>query len=120
MQYATLHTALTYYITWSKPGGGPPALTLPQALKITLLYHWPNLIEKLLVQILNISYPTNTIEKALQELISSLVPPLNQFTKYPGSLFIYETLIPTLNCCSIGKTNFSGKHKKIGFNHQVI
>ena len=30
------------------------------------------------------------------------------------------TLIPTWNCRSHGKLNFSSKHKRAGFNHQVI
>lgn len=40
--------------------------------------------------------------------------------KAPGSLIIDGTLIPTWNWRSLGKTNFSGKHKRAGFNHQVI
>ncbi|WP_083092207.1 transposase family protein [Rothia nasimurium] len=38
--------------------------------------------------------------------------------KHPGSLVIDGTLIPAWNWRSLGKTNFSGKHKKAGFNHQ--
>ncbi|MBF0844858.1 transposase, partial [Streptococcus danieliae] len=38
----------------------------------------------------------------------------------PGSLVVDGTLVPTWNWRSLGKTNFSGKHKRTGFNHQVI
>ena len=35
-------------------------------------------------------------------------------------MIIDGTLVPTWNWRSLGKTNFSGKHKRAGFNHQVI
>lgn len=48
--------------------------------------------------------------------------PLEKALTVPGSLVIdgTRTLIPTWNWCSQGKTNFSDKHKRAGFNHQVI
>ncbi|WP_418950771.1 transposase family protein [Rothia nasimurium] len=45
---------------------------------------------------------------------------MKESLKAPGSLVIDGTLIPTWNWRSLGKTNFSGKHKRAGFNHQVI
>ena len=93
-----------------KPNEKPRKLTLTQALKITLLYHRHNLTEELLAEFFNISQPTvsrtiNLMEKALDA---------------PGSLVIDGTLVPTWNWRSRGKANFSGKHKRAGFNHQVI
>ncbi|WP_237186306.1 transposase [Rothia nasimurium] len=124
-QFATLHTALTHHLTWSKPGGRPPALTLTQALKITLLYHRHNLTEELLAELFAVSQSTvsraiNTIEKTLEKILTPLTQPLKESLKAPGSLVVDGTLIPTWNWRSLGKTNFSGKHKRAGFNHQVI
>ncbi|WP_237207790.1 helix-turn-helix domain-containing protein, partial [Rothia nasimurium] len=112
-QFATLHTALTHHLTWSKPGGRPPALTLNQALKITLLYHRHNLTEELIAELFAVSQSTvsraiNTIEKALKKILTPLIQPLKESLKAPGSLVIDGTLIPTWNWRSLGKTNFSG------------
>ncbi|QNV37690.1 transposase family protein [Rothia terrae] len=124
-QFTTLLTALTHHLTWAKPSGRPPALTQTQALKITLLYHRHNLTEELLAELFTVSQPTvsraiNTIERALEKILTPLNRPLGESLKAPGSLVIDGTLIPTWNWRSLGKTNFSGKHKRAGFNHQVI
>lgn len=124
-QFTTLLTALTHQLTWGKPGGRPPAASLPQALKITLLYHRHNLTEELLAELFGISQPTvsrtiNQIEKALTKILKPLIPQVESALKVPGSLVIDGTLIPTWNWRSRGKINFSGKHKRAGFNHQVI
>lgn len=124
-QFATLLTTLTNHLTWGKPGGRPPALTQTQALKATLLYHRHNLTEELLAEIFSVSQPTisrtiNIIEKVLLKVLKPLEAPLEKSLKAPGSLVIDGTLVPTWNWRSLGKTNFSGKHKRAGFNHQVI
>ena len=124
-QFTTLLTALTAHITWAKPGGRPPALTLAQGLKVTLFYHRHNLTEELLAEIFNTSQPTisrtlNTVEKALEKALRPLEQSLENSLKIPGSLVIDGTLIPTWNWRSLGKINCSGKHKRAGFNHQVI
>lgn len=62
----------------------------------------------------------NLIEKALAKALSPLIQPLKVSLKAPGSLVIDGTLISTWNWRSLGKMNFSGKHKRAGFNHQVI
>ena len=45
---------------------------------------------------------------------------MKELLKVPGYLVADGTLIPTWKWLSLGKTNFSGKHKRAGFNHQVI
>lgn len=62
----------------------------------------------------------STIEKALEKVLTPLAQPLQESLKEPGSLVVDGTLVPTWNWRSQGTTNFSGKHKKAGFNHQVI
>ncbi|WP_185174199.1 transposase family protein [Rothia nasimurium] len=124
-QFATLLTNLTHHLTWGKPGGRPPALTLAQGLKATLLYHRHNLTEELLAALFGTSQPTisrgiNTIEHALEKILSPLNRPLRESLRVPGSLVVDGTLVPIWNWRSLGTTNFSGKHKKAGFNHQVI
>ncbi len=124
-QFTTLLTALNNHLTWAKPAGRPYALTLPQALKITLLYHRHNLTEELLASFYDVSQPTvsrtiNRIENALVKIFKPLIQPLDKALKAPGSLVIDGTLIPVWNWRSLGKTNFSGKHKQAGLNHQVI
>lgn len=69
----------------------------------------------------DISQPTisrtiKTIEKALEKALTPLVPSLEESLKAPGSLVIDRTLIPTWNWSSQGKRNFSGQHKRAGFN----
>ncbi|WP_418950763.1 transposase family protein [Rothia nasimurium] len=81
-----------------------------QALKATLLYHRHNLTEELLANIFGVSQPT----------ISRTINLIEKAPTVPGSLVIDGTLIPTWNWRSSGKTYFSGKHKKAGFNYQVI
>ena len=125
-QFATLLTVLKNHTTWTPISRGrPPALTLTQALKVTLLYHRHNLTEELLAELFTASQPTisraiNTIEKALETILKPLNKPLKESLKAPGSLVVDGTLIPTWNWRLLGKTNFSGKHKRAGFNHQVI
>lgn len=109
----------------ARPDRRPPTLTLTQALKITLFYYRHDLTEELLAEIFNTSQPTisrtiNTVEKALKKALKPLEQSLENSLKIPGSLVIDGTLIPTWNWRSLGKTNFSGKHKRAGFNHQVI
>lgn len=100
-------------------------LTLTQALKITLISYRQNLTQETLAHLFDISQPTisrtiKTIEKALEKALTPLVPSLEVSLKPPGSLVIDRTLVPTWNWRSQGKRNFSGQHKRAGFNHQVI
>ena len=120
-QFATLITALT----WTKPDQKPRRLTLTQALKITLISYQQNLTQETLAHLFGISQPTisrtiKTIEKALEKTLTPPVPSLEESLKAPGSLVIDRTLVPTRNWRSQGKRNFSDKHKRAGFNHQVI
>ena len=124
-QFTALHTALNNHLTLGKPGGRPPALTLAQALKATLLYHRHNLTEELLAELFTVSQPTvsraiNTVEKALEKALRPLEQSIENSLKTPGSLVVDGTLIPTWNWRSLRKINFSGQHKRAGFNHQVI
>lgn len=64
--------------------------------------------------------PFTTLLKALQELQKTLIKPLQENLKAPGSLVIDGTLIPTCNWRSLGRRPFSGKHKRSRFNHQII
>lgn len=82
-QFTTLLTYLSHHLTWGKPGGRPPALTLAQGLKATLLYHRHNLTEELLADLFDTSEPTisrgiNTIEHALEKILSPLNRPLRE------------------------------------------
>ena len=124
-QFATLLTALKNHLTWNKPAEKPHKLTLTQALKMTLIYHRHNVTEELLASIFSVSQPTvsrtiTSIEKALEKALRPLEQSIENSLKIPGSLVIDGTLIPTWNWRSLGKINFSGQHKRAGFNHQVI
>lgn len=124
-QFTTLLTALNNHLTWFKPDQKPRKLTLAQALKITLLYHRHNLTEELLAGFYDVSQPTisrtiNLIEQALVKILRPLIQPLGKALDAPGSLVVDGTLVPAWNWRSLGKINFSGKHKRAGFNHQVI
>ncbi|WP_280741587.1 transposase family protein [Rothia nasimurium] len=59
------------------------------------------------------------MKTALDKILKPLTQPLEKALKAPGSLVIDGTLIPVWNWRSLGKTNFSGKHKRAGCNHQV-
>ncbi len=124
-QFTTLITALTHHLTRDKPGSRPPALTLTQGLKTTPLHQRHNLTEELLTDLTVTSQPTisrtiNTIEHALEKILAPLNRPMEESLKTPGSLVVDGTLTPVWNWRSVGTTNFSGKHKKAGFNHQII
>ena len=124
-QFTTLATALNKNLTWNKPDTRPTALTLNQALKITLLYLRHNLTEELLADIFETSQATiprtiHRIENALLNLTELKVPELESLKNVPGSLVVDGTLIPVWNWASQRRTLFSGQHKRAGFNHQVI
>ena len=124
-QFATLRTALHQHLTWNTPAARPRKLSLTQALKITLIYLRHNLTEELLADIFRVSQPTisraiHRIENALEKLPELSVPALETLKNVPGSLVVDGTLIPVWNWASPGQTLFSGKHKRTGFNHQVI
>lgn len=67
-----------------------------------------------------ISRTIATVEKALTKVLEPLNRPLDESLKAPGSLVVDRTLIPPWNWRSHGTLNFSGKHQRAGFNHQVI
>ena len=124
-QFAALLAALETCLTWFQPNEKPRKLTLSQALKMTLMYHRHNITEELLADIFEVSQPTvsrtiNLIEKALLNVLEPMVKPLKEALNTPGSLVVDGTLITTWNWRSEGKTNFSNKHKREGFNHQII
>lgn len=88
-QFTTLLKALTHHLTWGKPGGRPPAVSLTQDLKMTLLYHRHNLTEELLAEIFNTSQPTvsrtiNLIERTLETILKPAVTPLEKALKVIG------------------------------------
>ncbi|WP_237197169.1 transposase [Rothia nasimurium] len=124
-QFATLLTTLAEHLTWVKPDQKPRRLTLAKALKVTLLSYRQNITQETLAHFARVSQPTisrtiNTIEQALLKVLKPLEKSLEKRLNVPGSLVIDGTLVPTWNWRSLGKTNFSGKHKRAGFNHQVI
>lgn len=124
-QFATLITALNQHLNWNKPATRPRALTLNQALKITLIYLRHNLTEEILAEAIGVSQSTisrtiHHIEGALFKLKELKAPALEPLQNIPGSLVIDGTLIPVWNWSSQGGTLFSGKHQRVGFNHQVI
>ncbi|HCN40524.1 MAG TPA: hypothetical protein DIS77_09585 [Rothia sp.] len=89
-QSPTLITALNNHLTWVKPDQKPHQLTLPQALKMTLIYHRHNITEELLARIFSVSQPrvcrtTTTIEKTLARALKSLMKPLESGLKASGS-----------------------------------
>ena len=124
-QFATLAAALNKHLTRNKPATRPRALRLNQALKITLLYLRQNSTEEDLADRFEVSQPTisrtiHRIESALEQLPELKTSALDNLKNIPGSLVIDGTLIHTWNWASQGRTLFSGKHKRTGYNHQVI
>ncbi|NKZ35298.1 transposase family protein [Rothia terrae] len=72
-QFTTLITALKQHLNWNKPATRPRALTLNQALTITLIYLRHNLTEEVLAEAIGVSQPTisrtiHHIEGALLKL----------------------------------------------------
>lgn len=54
------------------------------------------------------------------KILRPLIQPRGKALDAPGSLVVDGTLVPAWNWRSLEKINFSGKHKRAGFNHQVI
>ncbi|MFJ3031271.1 transposase family protein [Rothia terrae] len=122
---AQVATPLNKNLIWNQPGTRPRKTSLTQALKITLIYLRHNITEDLLADIFDLSQVTvsriiNRIESALLKLTELKVPELESLKNVPGSLVIDGTLIPIWNWSSQGQILFSGKHRRTGFNHQVI
>ncbi|MDO4897816.1 MAG: transposase family protein [Rothia sp. (in: high G+C Gram-positive bacteria)] len=125
-QYATLLTPLlSATTTWNPPATKPHKITLTDALTMTLIYLRHNSTKHYLADRFNIHQSTvsrtiNTIEKALTTVLKSYVPPLESAFIHPGSVVVDGTLIPVWNWRSQGRKLYSGKHKRTGYNHQVL
>lgn len=98
-QSAMLITALNNYLTWIKLDQKPRGLTLPQALKITLISYRHHLTQETLAYLLEVSQPTisrtiATVEKILAKALEPLNTFLGERLKTPGYLVVDATLIP--------------------------
>jgi hypothetical protein len=108
--------------SWSTRRGRPNALSLGQAVKVTVMYEKNNVTEELLGELFGVSQPTisrviNKIEPIIAEVLAARVP---QVEDVPDGIVVLVdgTLAPCWSWADAPDLR-SGKHKTTGHNHQV-
>jgi DDE superfamily endonuclease/Helix-turn-helix of DDE superfamily endonuclease len=107
---------------WDSGRGRPRALSVGQAVKVTVMYYRNNLTEEVLGELHGVSQPTisrviHRIESIIAEALETYVPEPQEVSD--GLVVLVDgTLAP---CWSWADTPelYSGKHKTTGHNHQV-
>jgi hypothetical protein len=108
--------------SWSTGRGRPNALSLGQAVKVTVMYEKNNVTEEFIGELFGVSQPTisraiNKIEPVIAEVLAEFVP---QAYDVPDGIVVLVdgTLTPCWSWADAPELR-SGKHKTTGHNHQV-
>jgi hypothetical protein len=107
---------------WFSGQGRPPALSLGQAVKVTLMYQKNNVTQEYLAELFNVSQPTvsrriSQIEPIIAEVLAEYVPSPQDVPE--GIVILVDgTLAPCWSWADAPELR-SGKHKTTGHNHQV-
>ncbi|MGZ4617968.1 MAG: transposase family protein [Frankiaceae bacterium] len=108
--------------SWSTGRGRPHALSLGQAVKVTVMYAKNNVTEEFVGELFGVSQPTisraiNKIEPVIAEVLAEFVP---QADDVPDGIVVLVdgTLTPCWSWAGAPELR-SGKHKTTGHNHQV-
>jgi hypothetical protein len=107
---------------WPSGRGRPPALSLRQAVRVTVMYAKNNVTEEFLAELFGVSQPTvsrriNQIEPVIGQLLAEYVPESSDVPE--GIVVLIDgTLTPCWSWADAPELR-SGKHKTTGHNHQV-
>lgn len=108
---------------WNSLVGRPRALSLPKALKATVMYAKNNVTQEVIAELLEVSQPTvsrviASLETPIAAVLEDWVPdPTQELT---GRVVLIDgTLTPCWSWADVDDL-YSGKHKTTGHNHQVL
>lgn len=108
--------------SWSTGKGRPNALSLGQAVTVTVMYEKNNVTEEFLGELFGVSQPTisraiNKIEPIIAQVLAEHVPHADDVPD--GIVVLVDgTLTPCWSWADAPELR-SGKHKTTGHNHQV-
>ena len=107
---------------WESGRGRPRALSLGQAVKVTVMYYKNNVTEEVLGELAGVSQPT--ISRSITRLEPVIAAVLDGYVRHPSNIpdglvvLVDGTLAPCWSWADAPEL-FSGKHKRTGHNHQV-
>ena len=107
---------------WESGRGRPRALSLGQAVKVTVMYYKNNVTEEVLGELAGVSQ--STISRAIHKVEPVIASVLDGYVSGPQELpdglvvLVDGTLAPCWSWADAPEL-FSGKHKTTGHNHQV-
>jgi hypothetical protein len=107
---------------WDSGCGRPRALSLGQAVRVTVMYYKNNVTEEVLGELHGVSQPTisrviNRIEPVVADILGAYVPDPREVPR--GLVVLVDgTLAPCWSWADAPEL-YSGKHKTTGHKHQV-
>jgi hypothetical protein len=110
-------------VIWDCGWGRPPALTLRQAVKATIMYFRTNVTEDVIAELLfvdqsTISRAIRDLEAVIADVLEEFVPDLTE--ELTGRVGVVDgSLTPCWSWADTPELR-SGKHKTTGHNHQFV
>lgn len=122
-QFDELVRRIDVRIEWDCGVGRPPALTLRQAVKATVMYFRTNVTEEVIAELLfvdqsTVSRAVNALEVVIAEVLEEFVPDLAQ--ELTGRVGVVDGSLTPCWSGAQAPELFSGKHKRTGHNHQFV
>lgn len=108
---------------WHPPTGRRKALSLPKAIRATVMYAKQNVPQEFISELFDISQPTISryiadLEPVIADVLDEWIPDLEEAVK--GRIVIVDgTLTPCWSWANVPDL-WSGKHKATGHSHQVL
>lgn len=124
-QFAVLvEELLVHFPSWDRGLGRPRSLPFARVVKMCVMYYRLNLSQLVLAELFGVSQSfvskhLSLLESPMSEVLGRFVPDEGELLRCDSSLIVDGTLIP----CPVrdrGLKMFSGKHRKTGFNHQIV
>jgi hypothetical protein len=107
---------------WDRGCGRPRALSLGQAVKVTVMYYKNNLTEEVLGELHGVSQPT--ISRSIHRIEPVIATVLDGYVPHPqeipdGLVVLVDGTLAPCGSWADAPELYSGKHKTTGHNHQV-
>jgi hypothetical protein len=122
-QFDELVRRVDVQIEWDCGVGRPPALTLRQAVKATVMYFRTNVTEEVIAELLFVDQSTvsraiGDLEVVITQVLEEFVPDLAQ--ELPGRVGVVDGSLTPCWSWADEPTLYSGKHHRTGHNHQFV
>lgn len=121
-QFDELVARVEKAVVWAR-GGRPKALTLRQAVKVTVMYLRTNITEEVIAELLfvdqsTISRTISDLEKVIEDVLKEFIPDLAEATQ--GRVAVVDgSLLPCWSWEDAPEL-WSGKHKTTGHSSQFV